>query len=160
MFNFINRNFERLNGTRVNSDQRIKINRRLAQDKMVKVDKLYSERNYIAGNRPEGDPRNWTDDNLGRGDTLDTDNVVEQVGSTAIHHVEYNPKTGECNVAYKTNPQKMYHFIDMSPDQFKAYMQSGSKGQYTQEMRLNNHDPAYPITLFKTKHSPNGPKQK
>lgn len=56
--------------------------------------------------------------------------------------------------------EKNYHFIDMSPDQFKAYMQSGSKGQYTQEMRLNNHDPAYPITLTKTKFSPNGPKKK
>lgn len=159
MFNIVQRIIGRLNGSMMNSDQRVKINRRLAQDKTVNIDKLYSERNYVAGARPEGDPRTWNGDNLGRGDTLDTDNITEQVGSTAINAVQYEPKTGECWVQYKTSP-KRYHFVNMTPDQFKAYMQSGSKGQYTQEMRLNNHDPNYPITLTRTKHSPNGAKKK
>lgn len=98
---FINRIINRLNGSAVNSDQRIKINRRLAQDKVVNVDKLYSERNYMAGERPAGDPRTWEGENLGRGKSNDTDNVTEQVGSTAIEAVKYNPQTEECWVRYK-----------------------------------------------------------
>lgn len=124
------------------SDQRLKIAKRLAQDKDITVDKLYSERNYQIGNKPS----EWGKENIGRAQENDMTATNTQVGSTAIDTVKYNPQTEECKVKYK-NGDKFYNFVNMPPEQFKQYMQSGSKGRYTQKMRVTNHDPNYPKTI-------------
>lgn len=149
--NFFSRIIKRLNGSLLNSDERARIAKRLAQDKKVRIGSLYSDRNYQAGEKPQGDPREWTGEHIGRGDTENTDTIDLPIRSTAIDSVEYNPKEKDVYVKYR-NGKKRYHFVNMSPDQFKSYMNAGSKGRYTQDMRITNHDDTYPVTLWKSKY--------
>lgn len=149
--NFFSRLIKRLNGSLLNSDERMKIAKRLAQDKKVRIGTLYSERNYKEGEKPAGDPREWTDDNIGRGETENTETIDVPIRSTAIDSVEYDPKEKDIYVKYRKG-KKRYHFVNMSPQQFKSYMNAGSKGRYTQDMRITNHDDAYPVTLQKSKY--------
>lgn len=123
----------------VASDQTTRINKKLAQDKDVNVSKVYSMRNYDENERPEGNARNWTGDNVGRGAEDVPGNVTEEVRSSAINQVKYDPRQGLCWVQY-TDGDQWYSF-KMNPKQFKTYMQSSSKGRYTQNvMRQVNYD--------------------
>lgn len=123
----------------VSSDQTTRINKKLAQDKNLNVSKIYSMRNYEEGNRPEGNARMWKGENVGRGDE-DTGNITEEVRSSAVDSVKYDPGQGLCWVRYVGGNGEWYSF-KMNPKQFKTYMQASSKGRYTQNvMREQNYD--------------------
>ena len=124
------------------SDQRQKMLERMAKDKDITVDKMFSERHYDIGHKPA----EWHEDNIGRSAPGDTLAANKQISSTAIDSVKYSPSTEECKVKYK-NGDKWYNFVNMSPEQFETYMTAGSKGRYTQQMRQTNHDPRYPRTI-------------
>lgn len=124
------------------SDQRGKIADRLANDKNIVVDKMFSERHYDIGHKP----KEWSKENIGYSKPEDTLAANTQISSTAIDSVKYSPATEECQVKYK-NGDKWYNFVDMTPEQFQTYMLAGSKGRYTQQMRKTNHDPRYPRTI-------------
>lgn len=123
----------------VASDQSTRINKKIAQDKNVNVGKVYSMRNYDEGNRPEGRARWWKGESVGRGDE-ESGNLTEEVRSSAIDSVKYDPKQGLCWVKYVDGNGGWYSF-KMNPSQFKTYMQSSSKGRYTNNiMRERNYD--------------------
>lgn len=123
----------------VASDQSSRINKKIAQDKNVNVGKIYSMRNYEEGERPEGKARNWTGENVGRGDE-DSGRLTEEVRSSAVDQVKYDPSQNLCWVKYVGGSGEWYSF-SMNPKEFKTYMQSSSKGRYTQNvMREKNYD--------------------
>lgn len=133
-------NFMDLVKKNVASDQTTRINKKLAQDKDVNVSKVYSMRNYDDGNRPEGNARYWKGENVGRGLEDVPGNITEEVRSSAIDQVKYDPKQNLCWVKYVDGNGGWYSF-KMNPKQFKTYMQSSSKGRYTQNvMRQVNYD--------------------
>lgn len=124
------------------SDDKKKIAKNLRKDKDVIINKLISKRFVPTddeGRYPNADLKNFMDEYKG-------DTEVE-IPSTAIADVKYDPKSGVCHVKY-VGGNKWYRFVNMSPQQFKSFMNSSSKGRYVQRvMRLKNHDPNYPRTI-------------
>lgn len=124
------------------SDDKKKIAKNLRKDKDVTINKLISKRFVPTdeeGKYSVTDLKNYLDEYKG-------DTEVE-IPSTAIADVRYDPKTKVCHVKY-VGGNKWYRFVNMTPQQFKSFMNSSSKGRYVQRiMRHKNHDPAYPRTI-------------
>ena len=120
------------------SDNKKKIDKKLRKDKNVAIDKLISKRYYSKGSNGH-----YTDDDAKMSiDEYDGEQEVE-IPSTAIADVKYDPKTKVCYVKY-VKGNKWYKFINMSPQQFKTFMNASSKGRYVQfVMRKKNYDPSF-----------------
>lgn len=125
------------------SDNTKKIDKKIKKDKEVSVDRLYSKRFYS-----KGSDGNYTDNDAKKASLDEYSGETEvEIPSTAIADVKYNPKEKVCHVKY-VGGDKWYRFVNMSPQQFKSFMMSSSKGRYVQKvMRKKNHDPAYPVTV-------------
>jgi len=124
------------------SYNRKKINRGLRKDKDLTINRVISKRFVPTddeGRYPNADLKNFMDEYKG-------DTEIE-IPSTAIADVKYDPRSRVCYVRY-TSGNKWYRFVNMSPEQFKSFMNASSKGRYVQRiMRKRNHDPAYPRTI-------------
>ena len=122
----------------ISSDDKKKISRNLRKDKNVTIDNLTSKRWLSRGSNGH-----YSDD-----DSKMTLNEYEgeqevEIPSTAIADVKYDPRTRVCHVKYRGG-NKWYRFINMSPQQFKAFMNASSKGRYVQfVMRKKNYDPSF-----------------
>jgi len=122
----------------LSSDDDKKIKRSLRKDKNITIDHLTSKR-WLS----RGSSGHYSDD-----DSKMTLNEYEgeqevEIPSTAIADVKYDPKTRVCHVRYRGG-SKWYRFINMSPQQFKAFMNASSKGRYVQfVMRKKNYDPSF-----------------
>lgn len=124
------------------SYNRKKINRGLRKDKDLTINRVISKRFVPTddeGRYPDADLKNFMDEYKG-------DTEIE-IPSTAIADVKYDPRSRVCYVRY-TSGNKWYRFVNMSPEQFRSFMNASSKGRYVQRiMRKRNHDPAYPRTI-------------
>lgn len=115
-----------------------KISRNLRKDKNVTIDHLTSKRWFSKGSNGH-----YSDDDSKMSlNEYEGEQEVE-IPSTAIADVKYDPKTRVCHVKYRGG-NKWYRFINMSPQQFKAFMNASSKGRYVQfVMRKKNYDPSF-----------------
>lgn len=121
------------------SDDTKKIDKKLGKDKDLLIGTLISKRYYGKGSDGHYTDKDAIHNSL---DEYSGETEVE-IPSTAIKDVRYNPKTRVCYVKY-TSGNKWYRFINMSPQQFKAFMDSSSKGRYVQfVMRKKNYDPSF-----------------
>jgi hypothetical protein len=122
----------------ISSGDKKKISRDLRKDKNVTISNLTSKRWLSRGSNGH-----YSDD-----DSKMTLNEYEgeqevEIPSTAIADVKYDPSTRVCHVKYRGG-NKWYRFINMSPQQFKAFMNASSKGRYVQfVMRKKNYDPSF-----------------
>lgn len=122
----------------LSSGDKKKISRDLRKDKNVTIGNLTSKRWLSRGSNGH-----YSDD-----DSKMTLNEYEgeqevEIPSTAIADVKYDPSTRVCHVKYRGG-NKWYRFINMSPQQFKAFMNASSKGRYVQfVMRKKNYDPSF-----------------
>lgn len=122
----------------LSSGDKKKISRDLRKDKNVTIGNLTSKR-WLS----RGSDGHYSDD-----DSKMTLNEYEgeqevEIPSTAIADVKYDPNTRVCHVKYRGG-NKWYRFINMSPQQFKAFMNASSKGRYVQfVMRKKNYDPSF-----------------
>ena len=122
----------------LSSGDKRKISRDLRKDKNVTIGNLTSKRWLSRGSNGH-----YSDD-----DSKMTLNEYEgeqevEIPSTAIADVKYDPSTRVCHVKYRGG-NKWYRFINMSLQQFKAFMNASSKGRYVQfVMRKKNYDPSF-----------------
>lgn len=76
---------------------------------------------------------------------IDKDTRVAQVQSSAIDSVRYSPKDNHLWLRYrkpKGGATKEYVF-DVTPDEFRAFMNAGSKGRYAHYvLKRNNQAPS------------------
>lgn len=115
-----------------------KISRNLRKDKNVTIGNLTSKRWLSRGSNGH-----YSDDDSKMSlNEYEGEQEVE-MPSTAIADVKYDPSTRVCHVKYRGG-NKWYRFINMSPQQFKAFMNASSKGRYVQfVMRKKNYDPSF-----------------
>ena len=130
---------EREKSKELASDNKKKISKDLRKDKDLTINKLISKR-FVT-----------TDDDGKKGSGLSLDeysgDTEVEIPSTAIADVKYDPKSRVCHVKY-VGGNKWYRFVNMTPQQFKSFMNASSKGRYVQRiMRIKNHDPNYPRTI-------------
>lgn len=124
---------------KLESGQTDKIDKKLEKGKELNVGLMNSKRYY-----GKGSDGHFTDNDATVG-SLDEYNGETEVDipSTAIAEVKYDPKTRVCNVRYVTG-KKWYRFENMSPQQFKSFMNASSKGRYVNNvMRVKNRAKGY-----------------
>lgn len=117
------------------SDNKKKISKDLRKDKDLTINRLISKR-FVT-----------TDDDGKKGSGLSLDeysgDTEVEIPSTAIADVKYDPKSKVCHVKY-VGGDKWYRFVNMTPQQFKSFMNASSKGRYVQRiMRKKNYDPSF-----------------
>lgn len=119
---------------RLESGETEKIDKQLGKGKEINVGLMNSKRYYGKGSN---DSFLDNDATVGSLDEYDGETEVD-IPSTAIAEVKYDPKTRVCNVLY-VGGKKWYRFENMSPQQFKSFMNASSKGRYVNNvMRVKN----------------------
>lgn len=121
------------------SGQTEKIEKKLKKGKEINVGLMNSKRYYGKGSNGH-----FIDDDAVSNSLDELDGEVEvDIPSTAIAEVKYDPETRVCNVRY-VGGDKWYRFEGMSPQQFKSFMNAGSKGRYVNNvMRKKNRAKGY-----------------
>lgn len=114
-----------------------KIRKRVLQGKTTEVMHPTSIRSLNKG--PDGTYRSGSIE-AGKIDGADK---YQEVASSAIKSVKYDPSTHICKVQYQGGNGQYYDFM-MSPDEFEQFMNSDSKGRYCATvMKIQNRMPGY-----------------
>ncbi|MCQ2247712.1 MAG: KTSC domain-containing protein [Treponema sp.] len=121
------------------SGQTNRIDKKLERGKEIDVGLMNSKRYFGKGSNGL-----FIDDDAVSGSLDEYEGEVSaSIPSTAIKQVNYDPKTGVCNVLY-VGGNKWYRFENMSPQQFKSFMDASSKGRYVNNvMRVKNRAKGY-----------------
>lgn len=131
--------------SQLESGQTNKIEKKLEKGKEINVGLMNSKRYYGKGSDGHFIDKDATVNSL---DEYDGEVEVD-IPSTAIQEVHYvpnsrDPSEGVCWVRFVGGKGKWYRFENMSPQQFKSFMNASSKGRYVNNvMRVKNRAKGY-----------------